>query len=199
MLNSRSTTRSASFVEKRNGKRTPLGLKGKVFVPSHSAEEDCFVVDLSPHGAGIKCSGSLPIDTQIVLYVDGFGRFEGTVVDRHRMRVGVRFHSSSTKRNRTAEQLLEFVASGKAGNASPRDAIRMKEIPALHQFTDASGHCEGCEVIDIALGGASLKTQSKPELGSFLHFGVTIARVVRHTDQGIAVAFIGRSRSDQPT
>jgi len=104
--------RSANGPENRKQKRTEFGLKGKLFIPKRGSEDDCVVLDFSSDGAGVKCAGSAPIGTHVVLYVDCFGRFEGTVVRRNRVRLGLKFQSSKAKRDRTSEQIADFVTHG---------------------------------------------------------------------------------------
>jgi len=45
----------------------------------------------------------------VVLYVDGFGRFEGNVVRSDGYGFGVAFICTPSKRERTAEQLILFL------------------------------------------------------------------------------------------
>ncbi len=182
--------RGGKGVERRKHVRTPLGLRGKLFIPARGIEDDCQVVDFSPDGAGVKSSISAPVGTQLVLYVEGFGRFEGTVVVRDRTRLGVQFQASSVKRGRTAEQLSSFAVNGMTNRVRLRSALRTKEIPQLRGFVRADGRRASCEVVDVALGGALFKTDTKPAIGELLDFGLTKGRVVRHTDEGIAVEFI---------
>jgi len=185
-------SRLGSLTEKRKQKRTSLALEGRLFVPEQSLEGDCRVIDFSPDGAGVKSSISAPVGTRLVLYVDRFGRFEGTVVMRDRTRLGVQFNSGSAKRARTAEQLLQFVLDGTITRAPLGSTLRNGDVSPLHDFVLADGRRASCKVIDIALGGASLRTEARPEIGEVLSFGSASARVVRHMDQGIAVQFVGR-------
>lgn len=185
--------------ERRRQTRTDLGLKGKLFVPERNCEDDCTIVDISPDGAGIKSAGSAPIGTRVVLYVDCFGRFDGIVVQRNRMRLGIEFQASKVKRERTRQQITDFVAHGMVARVPLRNAVRTKELPPLKYFIAEDGSRIDCEVIDIALAGASLRTSARPEIGKTLAFGEMPARVTRHTAEGIAVEFVGRRQDDQVT
>jgi hypothetical protein len=130
-----------------------------------------------------------------VLYVECFGRFDGIVVRRDRIRLGIEFQSSRVKRERTREQLAEFVTSGMTTRVPSRTGVRVGDVPTLDHFVAEDGTRIDCELIDIALGGASLRTVARPEIGQTLAFGKTAGRVVRHTPEGIAVEFIGRPDS----
>src|ERR1700733_10983133 len=91
--------------ERRRYRRVRIDLPGRLFIPNEEREARCKVVDMSPGGASVECEASPQPDSQIVLYIDGFGRFEGTVVRRDGYGFGLRFASTMMKRERTAEQL----------------------------------------------------------------------------------------------
>jgi CheY-like chemotaxis protein len=46
-----------------------------------------------------------------------------------------------------------------------------------------------CQVLDLSLGGAALQVEVRPDVGERVHVGRTEGRVVRHTNEGIAVEF----------
>jgi hypothetical protein len=175
--------------EKRVEKRTPVKLKGKIFLPERSIEDSCEILDFSAEGAGIKCSAFAPVGKTIVLYADCFGRFDGVVVQRNRTRLGIKFQSSASKKKRTAEQVAAYVSNGMTSHVPIRNSLRAKELPPLHQFTGLDGFEIDCEILDIALGGALLRTAARPQIGETVHFGETAGRVVRHTSEGIAIEF----------
>jgi len=185
--------------EKRRETRTQVGLKGKLFVPQRNCEDECTVIDFSTDGAGLKCVGSAPIGTRVVLYVECFGRFDGVVAQRDRVRLGIEFQSSKVKRERTRAQLADYVAHGMTAHTPLRNAARAREVPPLNHFIAEDGRRIDCELVDVALGGASLRTNARPAIGKILGFGMTAGRVVRHTDEGIAVEFIGRRADDRQT
>ncbi len=179
-------------MEKRRHKRTPIDLKGKLFNPKTGAEDDCVVLDFSTDGAGIKTAALAPVGTSIVLYLECFGRFEGKVTRRNRIRIGIAFHTTGAKRQRTARQIEEFIANGMTSPHPIRSGVRVSDMPPLQHFVAADGRHIACEVLNIALGGAYLKTDFKPPVGEVLGFGQTAGRVLRHTPTGIAVEFIGQ-------
>ena len=47
-----------------------------------------------------------------------------------------------------------------------------------------------CEVIDISLSGAAIKTEVMPSVGTFLMLGKMRGRVVRYLEQGVAIEFV---------
>ncbi|HEY1710012.1 MAG TPA: PilZ domain-containing protein [Rhizomicrobium sp.] len=177
--------------ERRTARRTPIGLQGKLFLPERELEGDCTVLDLSSGGAGLKSSSPAGIGTRIVLYVSGFGRLEGKVIARDRLRIGVQFAFSDAKRERVDEMISAYLVQGEVNDTTLRASYRVQNLSSFKQFTLASGESEECEVLDIALSGVSLKTATRPVVGETIHFGNMTAVVVRHTEQGISVKFVG--------
>ena len=178
--------------DKRKEKRFDVNLKGKVFDLERGFEDDCVVVDLSPEGARIRSALPWPLGTHIVLYVTGFGRFEGSVVQRDENHLGLQFQSGVVKQRRTAEQLANFAYDKQVSPVPLRSAVRTAQLPPLQRFIGSDGSEAACEVVDIALGGVALKTDARPAIGALLRFGDVVGRVVRHTDDGVAVEFMGK-------
>lgn len=176
--------------ERRRFKRVRVDLPGKLFVPAESRECQCTILDLSPGGAAVECEGELEAHTQVVLYIDGFGRFEGEVVNRAAGGFGVRFHCTALKRERIAEQLTLFANKSLVSEA---DLRRHDRTPAkgFTRFTRADGETVKCEVLDLSLSGVSLKTHVRPPIGEFVLIGQMAGRVARIHENGIAIEFIG--------
>ena len=96
--------------DRRRYRRVDVDFAGRVFLPRDQREAPCKVFDLSPGGARIALRHSIcPPGRTIILYVDDFGRFEGTVVRLTGGDFGVQFRCSALKRERVAEQLTVFL------------------------------------------------------------------------------------------
>lgn len=182
-------TRGRSPREKRKEGRSPLTLGGQLFFPERNQEDSCQIIDFSPSGACLKSAALAPIGTRVVLYVDGFGRYEGSVVWRNRTMFGVQFRCSPSRRSRTAEQLAVFLANGGKQSIGLRRTLRFHEPPDLHQIVTSRGERMPCELIDIALGGAALKSSYRAEIGELIRFGECTGRVMRHCTDGFVVEF----------
>ena len=182
--------------ERRARPRASVDVKGKIFFPERKWEEECVVSDLSPDGAGLKSSCSAAVGALAVLYVDGLGRFEGKIVRHDRLRLGVKFDFSEAKRARLAQMITDYVERGEIKSTSVRARSRLTSSHALHQFVLPSGQTRDCEIVDIALSGASLRTDVRPPVGETITFGKTTAVVVRHTKSGIAVSFQDNSERE---
>jgi hypothetical protein len=64
------------------------------------------------------------------------------------------------------------------------------------KFTRADGQIVHCEVMDISVGGVSLKTDIKPPIGEYVLIAQIAGRVARHHGDGIGIEFVGREMSE---
>lgn len=183
-----------SKADRRRFRRVPVDLPGKLFIPATSQEYSCTVVDMSPGGASITCEVELLPDTQVVLYANAFGRFEGQVVRREGYNFGLRFLSTALKRERTAEQLTLHMNRSLLSEA---DLRRDDRAPArgLTRFVRYDGQVVACEVLDLSMGGVSVKTDIKPPVGEFVLIGQLAGRVARHHEDGIGIEFVGAANA----
>jgi hypothetical protein len=183
-----------SRADRRRFQRVRVDLPGKLFLPAVSQEYTCTVIDLSPGGANISCEAPLAPETQVVLYVNTFGRFEGTVVRREGENAGVRFVSTAMKRERTAEQLTLFLNRTLLEDSDLRRDDRAP-TKGLTRFVRHDGQVVPCEVIDLSMSGISVKTDIRPAVGEFVLIGQLAGRVARHHDNGIGIEFVGTANN----
>jgi hypothetical protein len=176
--------------DQRADDRSPVRLTGKVFLPDIEATLDCFVTNLSVGGAGLWCEVALPVEAPLVLYIDGFGRFDGIATHAQNGEAGVKFSCQEAKRHRLEDDLIAFVQSGmKTVTRLRRSERAVAPVPIGH-FRRESGEAIPCEVQDISLRGASLKTRQRPAVGEVVHLGQTRGWVVRHSEDGVGVQFL---------
>ena len=178
--------------ERRRFRRVRVDLTGRLFVPADSRECHCKIVDLSPGGASLECDLVLDGGTQIVLYIDGFGRLEGTVMRTEGADFGVRFNCTAAKRERIAEQLILFMNRSLIDENEMRRHDRTPQ-KGIARFTRADGQFVACEVMDLSVSGVSLKTDVRPPIGEFVLIGQMAGRVARHHETGIGIEFVGGS------
>jgi hypothetical protein len=179
-----------SKAERRRFRRVRVDLSGRLFVPSDSRECHCKVVDLSPGGASLECDLVLDAGAPVVLYVDGFGRLEGTIVRAESGDFGVRFNCTAMKRERIAEQLILFMNRELIDEGEIRRHDRTPQ-KGIARFTRSDGQFVACEVLDLSVSGVSLKTDVRPPIGEFVLIGQMAGRVARHHEQGIGIEFVG--------
>jgi hypothetical protein len=133
----------------------------------------------------------MALGANIVLYVEGLGRFEGTIIRQDRIHVGVKFKYSKTTRERIAELIAIYLERGPFIYTSMRNRPRLTARKMMHSFLLEleSGEKQACDIVDITLSGATFKTEKRPALGERVLLGKTAGVVVRHTDFGFAVSF----------
>lgn len=179
--------------ERRRYKRVPVSLSGRLFVPSESREAHCKIADMSPGGAHIA-SEIVPLQgTHVVVYIDGFGRFEGVVARPAEGAFGIQFNCSQHKRERVAEQLTLYLNGGNLSESSLRRHDR-EPTKGLARFTRANGEVVNCEVLDLSLSGVSLITDVRPPVGEFVLIGQMAGRVARHHETGIGIEFVAQEK-----
>ena len=191
--------------ERRSSKRVRVDLGGRLFVPGEEREAPCIIMDMSAGGAQVTCEIIPTTQSAVVLYIDGFGRFEGSVVRAAKGEwsgesFGVRFNCSAFKRERVAEQLEAYASNGTVDQTVVRRHERAS-TKGLARFTRANGDVVNCEVLDLSLGGVSLRTEVRPQIGELVLIGQMAGRVARIHEKGIAIEFVTpppeRSAPDQ--
>ena len=179
--------------ERRRFRRVRVDLPGRLFVPSDAREARCTISDLSPGGGAIVCEIIPEAGTPVILYVDGFGRFEGNVVRRDGYGFGIAFICTPSKRERTAEQLILFLNKALVDDSMMRRHERSSQ-KGFAKYTRVDGQVVQCEVMDISVGGVSLKTDVKPPIGEFVLIAQIAGRVARHHADGIGIEFVGQEK-----
>jgi hypothetical protein len=181
--------------ERRRFLRVRVELAGRLFFPAEEREERCKIVDMSPGGAQVVCDHIPPAETSIIIYIDGFGRFEGVVMRPTESSFGVHFQCSALKRERVAEQLTLLLNKGVVDDSVMR---RHERAPTrgLARFTRSNGDIVACEVLDLSLGGVSLKTEVRPPVGEVVLIGQMAGKVVRYHETGIAIEFVNPEKND---
>lgn len=175
--------------EQRGHERIVIATSGKLFVPAEESTIDCQVVNLSAGGAAVQCSEPPPLNSFIVLYIDGFGRFEGVATRFVNGELGLCFVCKDAKRQRLQNDLNSFVIQGDMSETRLRRHKRAASS-ATGFYNSPAGEFVPCDVIDISLQGISLRTNGRPSLGAIVDLGRTKGRVIRHHEDGIAIQFL---------
>jgi len=176
--------------ERRRYKRIRLDLPGRLFMPTDASEARCTVANLSPGGAVVDCELVPEPGTSIVLYVDAFGRFEGSVARRDGNSIGIRFTCTSLKRERIAEQLTLFLNKSLVDGSILRRHER-SSAKGLTRFTRADGQLVRCEVIDLSTSGVSVRCEVRPPIGEYVLIGQMAGRIARQHETGVGIEFVG--------
>jgi hypothetical protein len=166
----------------------PDGVMFGRFMLADMTEHPCRVSDLSIDGVTFLTEVDVEPHAQLVAYIQDVGRVEGTVVGTVPGGIRISFQLSSARRQRLASH-LEW--SGRpSGPAEQRRHHRHVPEDNKSHITLTDGRIYACEVIDISLSGAALRTAVLPSLGTCLNLGKMRGRVVRYHESGIAIEFL---------
>jgi hypothetical protein len=165
-------------------------LAGKLFVPAEDSTLDCTIVNLSTGGAGLYCPEPPPLDAFVVLYADGFGRFDAVTTRYVKGELGLKFVCKEARIKKLEQDLAIFIKQGMMGFTRLRRHGRKAADSTIDFFTLADGSPVRCRMLDISFQGALLKTGFKPAIGDLIKLGQTRAWVVRHLEEGIGIQFL---------
>jgi hypothetical protein len=186
----------AGSAERRGSDRVSAQLEGKLFVPAEERTTDCIITNLSVGGAGVQCPEPAPVGAFVVLYVDGFGRFDSVITHSTDGEMGLKFVCKEAKRKRLEQDLEVFVREGMSGVTHLHRDRRAAEA-RIDYFTCSDGSRAYCHLLDISLQNATLKTLARPAIGEMVLLGHAKGWVVRHHQQGIDIQFTEPSENER--
>lgn len=194
MTSQRMSVVDETLAERRRYKREQVDLAARQFEPAENREANCKIADISPGGARVLGEVVPSAGAHVVVYIDGFGRFEGNVARTEQNGFGLEFHCSTHKRERLAESLMLY----KSGSPLRETRLRRHTRNAVSggaTFTRANGTVVHCQMIDISLSGVAVATAVRPPVGEIVLIDRIAGRVARHHDTGIAIEFISRDKA----
>lgn len=175
--------------ERRQNRRVPLVLLGR-FMRQSRHEYPCKLNDISVTGAAMMSPVAVETGEHIVAYFDHIGGIEGTVVRTFEGGFAVAMMATQHKREKIAAQLTWLINKHELPLTPDRRHERLRAANEKSTLKLDEGITVECRVIDVSLSGASIATTARPPIGSEIVFGKLRSRVMRHHDQGIAVAFL---------
>ncbi len=175
--------------DRRNYERVRMHLAGQLFSPIDAQTIECRVLNLSAGGALVHCKSKYPVDLPLVLYIEYFGRFEGTIAHRNGNLIGIKFSVGEIKRSRLKEMLSSYTERGVSGVTHLRRFPRFKSNGSV-TLKRETGQEIICDVMDISPDGVSLRTNKLIPISELVTVGKTRGRVVRHHGEGIALQYV---------
>ena len=182
-----------SRAERRWHNRERVDLVARQFEPIQNREAGCRVADMSPGGARIFSETPPPFGARIILYIEGFGRFEGSVVRLEPDGFGIQFNGSPHKRVRVAEKLKLYLEGGSLQTTALRRDERSPTSRTV-SFTRSNGDVVNCKLLDFSQSGVSLVTEVRPPVGEFVLINQIPGRIARHHDTGIGIEFMSQNK-----
>jgi hypothetical protein len=168
---------------------------GRFMLPDTS-EHTCQVADLDMDGAIFLTNDVPPAGTIIVAYLEDLGRVElaagATVPGGFEVRYAV-----NGARLERLKQRIHWLQQKASGMPDGRKHVRYEPQEKQSQITLPDGRIYPCEVIDISVSGAAIKTEVMPSVGTYVSLGRQRGRVVRYMNEGVGIEFIKQMTTNQ--
>jgi hypothetical protein len=161
---------------------------GRFMLPDMS-EHACQVVDVSNEGASFLTSDIPAVGQALVAYLEEIGRVEAISGDAIPGGFSVKFTLQGPRLERL-QQRIKFLKEREPGAEDSRRHARFEPTEKVSQIGLPDGRVYNCEVIDISVSGAAIKTEVVPSVGTYLMLGKMRGRVVRYLEHGVAIEFV---------
>lgn len=165
------------------------------FMLADFSEHACRVSEFTASQARLHTDVEAGIGTRVIAYFDNIGRIEGVLAEKTLDGYVLRFDISEQRREKIAARLRWLREGGERGidqrrhpRFKPRDGKSALKMPDGREYP--------CEVLDISVSGASVRTQVLPAIGSLVMLGRMKGRVVRYHEQGIGIEFLRQMDDD---
>lgn len=153
-------------------------------------ELHCDVTAIDPDSALFLTPERPATGTPLVAYIDEVGRIDGAVAEAGDNGFWVTFSFAASRQARFARHLRWLIRRDRGLAAAERRHTRFEAGGKKINFSLPGGREQPCELIDISLSGAGLRSRIRPSVGSPVALGRMKARVVRHLEDGFAVEFL---------
>lgn len=154
------------------------------FLMADGREGRCRIGSLAASGAILHTGERAEKGSRIIIYVQGLGRVEAAATGHSPAGLHIAFPEKDTN---TRARITTFIRP--VSDAESRRAARVK-LNDAHSVLWAGQESATCEVLDISLTGALLRTKLRTAPGTFVTIGKMRARVVRLTADGLAIEFV---------
>ena len=88
------------------------------------------------------------------------------------------------------QQRIEWLRQKNDGAVEARRHPRFEPKDKHSSITLPDGRVYNCEVVDISVSGAAIRTDVLPSVGTYVMLGKMKGRVVRYLDNGVAIEFV---------
>jgi hypothetical protein len=161
---------------------------GRFMLPDMS-EHACQVVDVTPEGATFMTADVPPMGQAVVAYLEEIGRVEAITAAQVSGGFRVDFTLQGSRLERLQQRIKFLQERGPDAQDSRRHA-RFEPSEKASQIALPDGRVYNCEVMDISVSGAAIKTEVVPSVGTYLMLGKMRGRVVRYLENGVAIEFV---------
>ncbi|MBZ9937508.1 PilZ domain-containing protein [Mesorhizobium sp. BR1-1-16] len=174
--------------DRRRYRRYEVALLGRYMLESRR-EYPCQTIDISTDTLSLAAPIQGRIGERIIAYIDQLGRVEGTITRHAANGFVLSVVATLRKRDKLATTLEWLAERSLAQGIDERTGVRIVPRNPFSQLALPDGSLERCRVIDLSTTGAALALSARPALGTSVALGRIGARVIRHTEDGVAIAF----------
>ena len=173
--------------EKRRHRRIAIPLVVKMLLED-GTEEEAIVRDISAGGAALLSESHPAPGTKIIIYIQGVGRMESTVVRDHPHGFAVDFNCSRTKRERVADKLTWIVNKARLGLSE--EGLSLGGVKGQEaDLVLSTGISLPCRIVELSLNGASVQIAPRPAIGAEVTLGRMRGTVTHHLPEGVDIEF----------
>ena len=174
-------------------------LFGRFMLPDMT-EHPCQVIDIGADGAVFK-SATVPAEgSAIVAYLEELGRVEVTSGPAVPDGFAVSYSMKGPRLERLQQRIDWLKQKSQGGAPENRRHIRYEPAEKNSQIAMPDGRVYQCEVMDISVSGAAIKTEVMPSVGTYIMLGKMRGRVVRYLDVGVGIEFVKQlDRTQMPS
>jgi PilZ domain len=177
----------------------PLGIVFGRFMLPDMSEHACQVTELTNSGATFITTSVPPEGQAIVAYLEEVGRIEAVSGSARPGGFAISFTLRGSRLERLQQRIKWLQERGDADADTNRRHGRFDPSERVSQITLPDGRIYTCEVLDISLSGAAIKTDVMPGIGTYLMLGKMRGRVVRYSEFGVGIEFVKQlDRSQLP-
>jgi PilZ domain len=174
--------------QNRRYQRVPLALNGRFMTPKR--EEFPFkTVNMSVGGVLLQSGYTSEVGTNLVIYIDELGRFEGKAVRHIPQGLAIEFDISKHRREKLANQLTWLMNRHLFTPSEGRSHVRIIPTRPEAILTLFNGEKLPCKVLNLSYAGALIETRAKPKLDEVVQINAQVARVIAFTKEGCSVVF----------
>ena len=169
--------------------KSAKSIPARFMLPDQS-ENECLVTNLSITGATFLSPKMPHIGVPVVAYIGELGRIEASVGPATEGGFTVTFSCTGPRLERLQQRVKALIDAGPATGIAARRHLRIEPTEKQSQIMLPDGRAYPCEVIDISVASAAIKTDVMPGLGTFLMLGRMKGRVIRYLENGVVIEFV---------
>jgi hypothetical protein len=168
------------------------GLAGVVFgrfMLPDMTEHPCQVTDVTEDGATFITTSVPAMGLTLVAYLEELGRVEAISDSPTANGFRVKFSATGSRRDRLVAR-VNWLKQNQLEGSDQRRHPRFEPREKTSQITLPDGRVYTCEVVDISVSGAAIKTDVMPAVGTHMMLGKMKGKIVRYLEHGVAIQFI---------